>query len=60
VKAYSLVTSLVFGLIVALHAAKLAADGWQIATEPWFIVTTLLAAGLCVWGLVLFARANRR
>lgn len=58
-KAYSLITSVVFGLIVALHAANLAANGWELATEPWFISTTLLASALCAWGLFLFAKLMR-
>jgi len=58
-KAYCLTTSVVFGLIVALHAANLADQGWRLAAEPWFIATTLLAIGLCAWGLWLFARPMR-
>lgn len=59
-KAYSLTTSVVFGLIVGIHAANLAHNGWKLATQPWFIITTLLAIGLCTWGLWLFARLMRR
>ena len=59
-KAYCLTTGVVFGLVVAAHAARLVDEGSKLVTDPLFIVTTLLATGLCAWGLWLFGRKTGR
>lgn len=58
-KAYALITGFVFGLIVVMHVARAVDEGAEFAAQPWFIATTALAVGLCVWGLWLFARLKR-
>jgi uncharacterized membrane protein YqjE len=52
-KAYLIVTGAVFGLITLGHIARIFAEGSRLATEPFFLVLTILAASLCVWSIRL-------
>jgi len=55
-KAYLIVTSSVFGLITVAHIWRIVAENPHLALEPWFVLLTLLAAGLCLWALRLLWR----
>lgn len=57
-KAYVMVTGVIFGLITVAHIWR-AFEERQIATEPWFILLTLAAAALCVWAMRLLWRWPR-
>lgn len=59
-KVYLLVMTLVFGLVVAAHVARVIAEGPQVARDPWFVSLTALAAFLCIWSLRLFLRSRPR
>ena len=48
-KAYVITTGVVFALILAAHVARVVAEGAHLLTEPVFIGTSLLSAGLCFW-----------
>lgn len=48
-KAYVMTTGSVFGLIVGAHVLRAAAEGPRVATDPFFILTTAIAAALGVW-----------
>jgi len=48
-KAYLITTGIIFALIVAAHILKAIEEGPGTAKDPFFIILTLLAAGLCVW-----------
>jgi uncharacterized protein (DUF2062 family) len=48
-RAYVMATGTVFGLLVLAHGARVIAEGLQVAKNPFFAFTTVLAAGLCVW-----------
>ena len=58
-RAYLTVTSVIFGLIPILHIWRVVAESRTLATDPWFILITVLSAGLCVWAcrLLFTARA---
>lgn len=58
-KAYIVTTGVVFGLIVLLHIWRAVAEGPQLAREPFFILVTAIAAGLCVWAWRLVWRWPR-
>jgi len=49
VKAYVVTTGAIFGLLVTVHVWRAFAEGPRIATDPWFILITALAAGFCFW-----------
>jgi hypothetical protein len=48
----------IFGLIVIAHLARIAFEP-HLARDPWFIVTTVVAAGLSVWAWGLVVRSRR-
>jgi len=58
-KAYLITTGTVFGLITLAHIARVFAEGLHRATDPVFILLTLLAAGLSVWAWCLLKRSSR-
>jgi hypothetical protein len=58
-KAYLMVTGVIFGLITLAHVWRVIADGPQLATDPFFILLTLLSAGLAVWAWRLLRRRPR-
>jgi hypothetical protein len=52
-------TGIVFGLLVLAHLWRVAAESPALARDPFFVVVTLAAAGLCLWaGLLLRRRAS--
>jgi len=59
-KAFLIVTGVVFGLITIAHIARISAEP-QMAREPWFWLLTIVAAGLSdwAWRLVWIARAPK-
>ena len=58
-KAYLIATGSVFGLITLAHVWRVFLEGMRLATDPWFILLTLLAAALCVWACRLLMRSSR-
>ena len=58
-KAYLIITGVIFGLIVFAHAARVVAEGPRLAKDPLFILLTLIAAGMSVWAWWLLARLLR-
>jgi len=59
-KAYLLTTTALFGLITIVHLLRVAGEGTHLGHDPWFLLITLAAAGLCVWAAVLLRRWSRR
>ena len=58
-KAYLITTGTVFGLITLAHFWRMFAEGSARATDPVFLLLTVLAAGLCAWAWTLLRRARR-
>ncbi len=48
-RAYVLTTGIVFGLLTLAHLWRIAAEGVQLLTSPWWIGITLGAGALAVW-----------
>ncbi len=48
----------VFGLVAMAHVARIMVEP-HLAREPWFLVTTAIAAGLSVWAWALLLRSRR-
>ncbi len=48
-KAYVLTTGVVFGLLTLAHLWRIAAEGWHLLTDPWWVGITVGAAALSVW-----------
>ena len=58
-KAYVLATGAIFGLITLAHIAGMFAEGSHLATDPWFLLLTVVAAALCFWACYLLGRSSR-
>jgi hypothetical protein len=48
-KAYLITTGTVFTLVTAAHIWRVIAESAALARDPWFILLTVLTAGLSVW-----------
>ena len=48
-KAYLIVTAIVFGLLVVAHLWRVVAESTRLGGDPFFLLITLLSAALCVW-----------
>src|SRR6476469_6234411 len=59
-RAFLITSRAVFGLIVLAHIARAVAEGAHVATDPFFILITLLAAGLSAWAWRLLWTLDRR
>ena len=53
---YLLVTAAVFVIILGAHAARIAAEGPRLLTEPDFALASITALGLATWAVVLLRR----
>ena len=58
-KAYVMTSGAIFGLITLVHVWRVFEEGPRLASEPWYVLITLAAAGLCLWAWRLL-RALRR
>lgn len=58
-RVYIATTGVVFGLITAAHIWRVVAEGTQLAKDPFFILITVLAAGLSGWAVTLLRRSSR-
>lgn len=55
-KSYVVVTGAVFAVVVGLHLVRLVVEGAQILRDPFYVISTGLAAVLCGWAAVLVQR----
>jgi hypothetical protein len=55
-KAYVLVTGIVFALIVIAHILRVVAEGSHLLTEPAFASTSLLSVALLLWATLLYRK----
>jgi hypothetical protein len=58
-RAYVITTGTIFGLIAAAHVARILDEGTRLLTEPFFMVLTLLAAGMAAWAWRVFQALPR-
>ena len=54
-RAYVMTTATVFALLVAAHIWRAMVET-HFAGDPMLIVSTLIAAGFTVWGVILLRR----
>jgi hypothetical protein len=48
-KAYVITTGTVFGLLTVAHIWRVFAEEPHLATDPLFVLITVVAAALCLW-----------
>ena len=58
-KAYVITSATLFGLITVAHLLRIVMEGARLATEPVYILLTLLSAALSVWGWYVLRRSSR-
>ena len=59
-KAYLTVTAVLFGLLAILHLWRAVAESSHLASDPWFLIITVIAALLCFWSVRLLLVERRR
>jgi hypothetical protein len=52
-KAYIITTGVIFALITFAHILRIFSEGAQLAKDPFYMLLTVLAAGLSVWAFRL-------
>jgi hypothetical protein len=58
-RAYVLTTGVVFTLLTLAHLWRIALEGRQLLTNPWWVGITLGAAALAVWAWRLIRQSQR-
>jgi hypothetical protein len=58
-KAYLITTGMVFGLITLAHIWRVLAEDRHLATDPLFVLLTIVAAALSFWAWRLLRRSSR-
>jgi hypothetical protein len=48
-KAYVITTGVVFALLTLAHILRIIAEGPQLAKDPFYVLITAVAGGLCLW-----------
>ena len=57
-KAYVMTTGAVFGLLTLAHLLRIIMEGWHLATDPLFVLFTVLAGSLCLWACLLLRHSR--
>lgn len=58
-KAYLITTGVLFAAITLLHIWRAIEERPNLASDPWYLLLTAVAAGMCVWAFVLLRRQSR-
>ena len=48
-RAYVITSGTVFGLVLVAHVARVVDEGLQVASDPLFVVSSMVALGLVLW-----------
>ena len=62
-KVYVMTTGIIFGLVTLVHLWRVVVEGRGLASQPGFILATVVAAGFTVWAWRVFrplSRAGKR
>ena len=59
VKAYVLTTGVLFGLLVLVHLWRFSFEGPGLWRDPFYVVSTIVPAGLFVWAWRLYRSLPR-
>ena len=58
-KAYLVTTGTVFTLITAAHIWRVVSESTGLVRDPWFVLLTVLTAGLSIWAWRLLRQTTR-
>lgn len=57
-KTYIVVTGLAFALLALAHVARIFLEGWQVASSPVFVLTTLGSVAISAWAIFLYRQLS--
>jgi hypothetical protein len=55
-RTYVITTGILFGLLVLAHLVRLGIEGVRLAKDPFFVLATLVSAGMSLWAWRLARR----
>jgi len=55
-RTYALTTGVIFALLAVSHLYRVIAERHSLATDPWFLIITAIAALLSVWAFTVARR----
>jgi hypothetical protein len=58
-RTYTTLTGVLFALLALSHVARVIAEGPHLATDPFFVVITIVAAAFSVWAWRLLRLSSR-
>lgn len=58
-RGYLLTSGAIFGLVVLAHVLRIVAEGPHMLRDPWYVLTTVAAAALCLWAFRLLRVSAR-
>jgi hypothetical protein len=53
VRAYLITTGVLFALVAVAHVWRVIAESSALATDPWFVLLTILAVAMSAWAFRL-------
>lgn len=57
-KCYVIAAGTLFGLLTLVHLWRIIEEWPRLARDPWYLLITLAAAGLCLWAWRLLRRGR--
>lgn len=57
-KLYVMTTGILFGLLTIAHILRMITEGGGLATDPWYVLITVVAAALCLWAWRVLRRPD--
>lgn len=58
-RTYALTTGVIFALLAVAHLYRMVAESHSLATDPWFLIITGIAAVLSVWAFTVARKSPR-
>ena len=55
---YVVTTGVAFTLLPLAHVWRAAVEGWTVARDPWFVLSTVVATSLAIWAWRILARSG--
>jgi hypothetical protein len=58
-RAYLVTTGVLFALVAAAHVWRVIVESSALATDPWFVLLTVLALAMSAWAFRLLRSVTR-
>ena len=59
-RAYLISTGAIFALVALAHVWRVIAESPELATDPWFVLLTILAVAMSAWAFRLLRTVQSR